>query len=73
VIDWARWRACPVCFAELGQPCLTLSGFTAAGPVSVAAERPHGGRKERTAPKLPVGRRDLASGGLRGTTQNGDS
>jgi hypothetical protein len=42
-IDWARYRACPVCPAELGHPC-----FSQTGTVAVLATRPHGGRKLRT-------------------------
>lgn len=45
--DWSRYRQCPVCAAGLGKPCLTLSGVDADGPVSVVADRPHGGRELR--------------------------
>lgn len=46
--DWSRYRQCTVCAAGLGKPCLRLSGFDADGPVAVVADRPHGGRKQRT-------------------------
>jgi hypothetical protein len=49
VTDWDRYQQCPVCFAELGKPCRALSGFGPTGPISVVAERPHGGRKLRAA------------------------
>lgn len=49
--DWGRYQQCPVCGAGLGVGCLVLSGFVAGRGVAVAvmAERPHGGRKLRTA------------------------
>lgn len=47
--DPARYRQCPVCAAGLGQPCLSLTGYDADGPVSVPADRPHGGRQLRSA------------------------
>lgn len=44
----SRYRKCPVCAAELGDPCLELSGLTErGGPVIVEADRPHNGRKLR--------------------------
>jgi hypothetical protein len=46
-VDWARWRKCPVCFAELGEPCQRMTGLTADGPVSIEALSPHGGRELR--------------------------
>lgn len=47
-VDWSRWRKCPVCFSELGEPCMELSGLIAeSGPVEVEADRPHGGREMR--------------------------
>lgn len=46
--DWSRYRKCPVCFAELGEPCLELSGLSATGgPVAAETDRPHGGRPLR--------------------------
>ncbi len=46
-VDWSAYRACPHCFAELGKPCLLLSGSRGGTAVAVEAERPHGGRKLR--------------------------
>lgn len=46
-VDWSRYQKCPACFAELGKPCLALSGQDESGLVAVAAPRPHGGRKLR--------------------------
>jgi hypothetical protein len=43
IIDW-NFLSCPVCPALLGEPCLSLSGWYG-GPVAVATDRPHGGRK----------------------------
>jgi hypothetical protein len=47
-VNWSAYRKCDACFAELGEPCLVLSGYTAnsgSGAVAVvAADRPHGGR-----------------------------
>lgn len=45
-VDWSRYRACGKCMAELGKPCMKLSGFRN-GPIEVEADRPHGGRKPR--------------------------
>lgn len=48
-IDWERYQQCPVCFAELGKPCMDMTGFNAARgvhDVELAAE-PHTGRKLR--------------------------
>jgi hypothetical protein len=47
VTDWSAYQKCPHCFAELGQPCLSLTGMGPAGRVTVAAPGPHGGRKLR--------------------------
>lgn len=49
-VDWTRYRQCEHCMAELGKPCMVLSGFRN-GPIEVAAEQPHGGRKLRAASK----------------------
>jgi hypothetical protein len=55
-VDWARFQQCPGCGANLGQPCVQLSGFVVTagvavglegGTVEVPADRPHGGRKQR--------------------------
>ncbi len=47
--EWTRWRACPVCFAGLGEPCTSLTGALGDGTsVSVPTSRPHGGRKVRS-------------------------
>lgn len=49
-VDWTRWRKCAACGADIGQPCLVLSGYDArpgGGPVAVAAGQPHGSRKPR--------------------------
>jgi hypothetical protein len=45
---WSRYRKCPQCFAEAGQPCLSLSGFSADGDIAVEAPAPHSGRKLRS-------------------------
>lgn len=54
--DPAHYRQCPVCAAELGTPCLSLSGFVVADGVAVGlegaqiaalADRPHDGRPLR--------------------------
>lgn len=51
-IDWARFRKCPACHAELGKPCRTLSGTVVEGRALDAAEvdrdRPHVRRPLRT-------------------------
>jgi hypothetical protein len=51
-VDWSRWRKCPACFAELGQPCTSLDGVVVNGVVTElrieTKDRPHGGRKPRT-------------------------
>jgi hypothetical protein len=44
-VNWAGLRKCPVCFAEIGDPCLSLSGLTAG---AVVAPAPHSSRKPRT-------------------------
>jgi hypothetical protein len=49
IIDWSRYVKCPHCYAELGRPCLALSGVDESGMVSAEAPRPHGGRKLRAA------------------------
>jgi hypothetical protein len=47
-VNWAGLRKCPVCFAEIGDPCLSLSGLTAGAGVAVVAPAPHSSRKPRT-------------------------
>ena len=46
-VNWAAYRACHKCIAQLGEPCRVLSGFRD-GPVEVAADKPHQGRQLRT-------------------------
>lgn len=40
------YQKCPACFADLGKPCLSMSGWHL-GTVVVLADRPHAGRKLR--------------------------
>ena len=48
-VEWSRWRACDVCKAGLGEPCMSLTGALGDGTaVGVVAPAPHGGRKART-------------------------
>lgn len=49
----ANYRQCPVCFADLGRPCLVLSGRRVNSEYQVVAtdeprDRPHTGRELRT-------------------------
>jgi len=49
-VDWAAYQKCSqVCGAELGKPCLALSGFVVEGNVTIAveAEEPHSPRELR--------------------------
>jgi hypothetical protein len=48
--DWDRYQACPVCAAELGQPC-AKTRWVVAGLAEVfeEADAPHTGRKLRAA------------------------
>lgn len=47
-VDWSRYQQCPVCAAELGHACRSLTGFAAAGGfLSTETKRAHGGRKLR--------------------------
>lgn len=51
--DWTAYRQCPVCFADLGAPCLVLSGRTVDSAyrivaTDVARDRPHTSRELRT-------------------------
>jgi hypothetical protein len=43
-VDWDRYQQCDVCPAELGKPCVKLSGWHLASIVIQAAE-PHSTRK----------------------------
>lgn len=45
-IIWEHFQKCDVCDAELGKPCMQLTGFND-GPLAVEADAPHGGRKLR--------------------------
>lgn len=52
VIDWNRYRKCPVCSAETGEHCLTRSGYGTLRDgvphnADVAAEKPHSTRELR--------------------------
>lgn len=47
VIDWNRYRKCPVCFAALAAPCMTLTGTCAADAAAVPRDRPHSRRQLR--------------------------
>jgi hypothetical protein len=50
--DWSLYRKCSqVCFAEIGKPCVSLSGTIVAGrpdEVRTELDRPHLSRKLRT-------------------------
>lgn len=51
--DWGRFRKCPVCFADIGKPCLILSGRRVDSDYRIVAtdeprDRPHTGRELRT-------------------------
>lgn len=53
--DWSVYRKCPVCFAELGEACTTITGALIHGhpypqvdPVRSNRDRPHSRRKLRT-------------------------
>ena len=51
-VDWSRYRACPVCGAPLGKPCVIFGGAVIVDDVISAtatfAESPHSDRKLRT-------------------------
>jgi hypothetical protein len=48
-VEWDLFRKCPVCFAELGEPCTTLTGVAFQESVrEVSRDRPHSRRKLRT-------------------------
>ncbi len=47
-VDWESYRQCPVCFAELGKPCIKFYAVVADLAEMVEdAEEPHTGRKLR--------------------------
>jgi len=54
-VDWEMYQKCPVCPAELGEPCQKLSGWHLASVV-VVAEQPHSTRKLRAAAAREAGR-----------------
>jgi hypothetical protein len=41
--DWNVLRKCPVCFAEIGKPCMSMTGTA-----EIPRERPHLRRRPRT-------------------------
>jgi hypothetical protein len=48
--NWHAWRKCPICSAEIGEPCTSLSGLIVGGQpdkVSVELILPHRARKAR--------------------------
>lgn len=48
-VDWERYRACRVCGAPLGEPCVKFYAVVAAVAEMVQeADAPHSGRKLRT-------------------------
>jgi hypothetical protein len=50
-VDWSTFRKCPVCFAQIGRPCTSLTGTFAGGRVDAVVndrDRPHSRRKLRT-------------------------
>lgn len=50
MIEWSRYRACPYCLADLGEPCMSLTGRRADGVhVAQVAPQPHGNRELRRA------------------------
>lgn len=56
--DWSAYQKCPHCFADLGEPCLQVSGYDAdSGAVAVEADGPHGNRKLRAGSGRAGGRR----------------
>lgn len=47
-VDWERYRACPVCAAELGESCAALlKVIVGSTPLKTEATAPHSGRKLR--------------------------
>jgi hypothetical protein len=45
-VDWESYQKCDVCPAELGKPCVKLSGWHLASIV-IQADEPHSTRKLR--------------------------
>lgn len=57
MIYWNGYRACPVCKAHLGEPCMSLSSAIINGRPdgkATVAEKPHSSRKRRTSAKQPA-------------------
>lgn len=53
--DWSRYRACPVCKAQLGAACMSLSGSIVGGRpdgVRTVTAKPHSSRKLRKSRKV---------------------
>jgi hypothetical protein len=49
-IIWERYQKCPVCSAELGKPCFSVTGMAPGGTAVIQfADRPHSGRQLRAA------------------------
>lgn len=46
-VDWSRYRKCPVCFAKIGEPCLSQSGLTIGGQAAIPLDTPHFRRELR--------------------------
>lgn len=47
-VDWERYQKCPVCAAELGEPCAALVAvIVGCTPLKTLATRPHSTRKLR--------------------------
>lgn len=46
-VEWDRYRKCDMCGAQIGEPCMALSGYNADGSIKIVADRPHSGRKLR--------------------------
>lgn len=47
--DWTACRKCDVCFAEIGEACLSLSSGGPDALPEVRIDVPHSSRKKRTA------------------------
>jgi hypothetical protein len=45
-VNWENYQKCDVCPAELGKPCVKLSGWHLASIV-IEADEPHSTRKPR--------------------------
>jgi hypothetical protein len=49
-VDWSSYQACRICLADMGAPCVALSGRVAGGRpdgVPVVLERAHASRRRR--------------------------